>query len=106
MKLKEISGRFQESYEPVREKCERLLLNRDDYEVPMAVDYLIQIIGSGRADTMKEAYNMLDEQLHRWTMEKMQRDQLEIQQRQSRQLRNIEANSAASAAFDFINMIK
>lgn len=105
-KVTELSRQFQESYGPVREKCERLLLGQEDYEVPMAVDYLIYVIESGRAETMKEAYNMLDEQLHRWMMEKLQRDQLELQKKQCKQLRNIEINTAAGAAFDLFNLIK
>lgn len=64
--------RYQEKYAPVAEKCERLLLNKDEYAVPMSVDYLIQMIETGRVNTMNEAYDKLDEQLHRWTMEKLQ----------------------------------
>ncbi|MFT4107175.1 MAG: hypothetical protein QM657_15580 [Lacrimispora sp.] len=105
-KVEELINKFEKSYEPVQEKCQRLLFSREDYETPMAVDYLIEIIESGRAETMKEAYNMLDEQLHRWKMEEIQNKQLEMQKNQIRQLKNIEADSAASASFSFINMAK
>ena len=87
--LETLLERYQENYAPVAEKCERLLLDKDEYEVPMSVDYLIEMIKSGRVDTMKEAYDKLDEQLHRWTMEAMQRQQLNAQLEQCRQLRDI-----------------
>ena len=87
--LEALLERYQENYAPVAEKCERLLLDKDEYEVPMSVDYLIEMIKSGRVDTMKEAYDKLDEQLHRWTMEAIQRQQLNAQLEQCRQLRDI-----------------
>ena len=87
--LEALLERYQENYAPVAEKCERLLLDKDEYEVPMSVDYLIEMIKSGRVDTMKEAYDKLDEQFHRWTMEAIQRQQLNAQLEQCRQLRDI-----------------
>lgn len=87
--LETLLEHYQENYAPVAEKCERLLLDKDEYEVPMSVDYLIEMIKSGRVDTMKEAYDKLDEQLHRWTMEAIQRQQLNAQLEQCRQLRDI-----------------
>lgn len=65
------------------------MFHREEYEIPMAVDYLIQIIQTGRVDTMREAYDKLDEQLHRWTMEKLQNQQIEIQLYQCRLLQQI-----------------
>ena len=38
---------------------------------------------------MREAYDKLDEQLHRWTMEKLQNQQIEIQLYQCRLLQQI-----------------
>lgn len=58
--LNAILKRYQEKYTPVAEKCERLLLNKDEYAVPMSVDYLIQMIETGRVNTMNEAYDKLD----------------------------------------------
>lgn len=77
--LNALLKQYEESYRPVAKKCKRLLFHREEYEIPMAVDYLIQIIQTGRVDTMREAYDKLDEQLHRWTMEKLQNQQIEIQ---------------------------
>lgn len=105
-KLMDVNKRYWDSYGPVQEKCTRLLFDRDDYEVPMAVDYLIRMIEDGRADTMKEAYNMLDEQLYRWKMENMQNTQLQMQQKQCKQLRNIEAATTANVMLDFARLFR
>ena len=96
-----ILKRYQEKYTPVAEKCERLLLNKDEYAVPMSVDYLIQMIETGRVNTMNEAYDKLDEQLHRWTMEKLQKQQLDVQLEQSRQLKEISAWQKVQVSMEF-----
>lgn len=90
-----ILERYFEARKPVEDACRRLLLNRDDYETSMSVDYLIQMIETGRADTMREAYDKLDEQLHRWAMENMQKQQLEMQIAQNRRLQEISIMEAA-----------
>ena len=87
--LNALLKQYEESYRPVAKKCKGLLFHREEYEIPMAVDYLIQIIQTGRVDTMREAYDKLDEQLHRWTMEKLQNQQIEIQLYQCRLLAQI-----------------
>lgn len=87
--LNALLKQYEESYRPVAKKCKRLLFHREEYEISMAVDYLIQIIQTGRVDTMREAYDKLDEQLHRWTMEKLQNQQIEIQLYQCRLLQQI-----------------
>lgn len=87
--LNALLKQYEESYRPVAKKCKCLLFHREEYEIPMAVDYLIQIIQTGRVDTMREAYDKLDEQLHRWTMEKLQNQQIEIQLYQCRLLQQI-----------------
>ena len=99
--LNAILKRYQEKYTPVAEKCERLLLNKDEYAVPMSVDYLIQMIETGRVNTMNEAYDKLDEQLHRWTMEKLQKQQLDVQLEQSRQLKEISAWQKVQVSMEF-----
>ncbi len=99
--LNVIWNHYQENYAPVADRCERLLLNKEEYEVPMSVEYLIHMIESGRVDTMKEAYDKLDEQLHRWTMETLQKQQLDVQLEQSRQLREISAWQKVQASVQF-----
>lgn len=42
----------------------------DDYWYPLATTYLYKVVSSERADTLKEALAMFDEQLHRWKMER------------------------------------
>lgn len=99
--LHAIWDHYCEKYAPVAEKSERLLLNKEEYEVPMSVEYLIHMIETERVDTMKEAYDKLDEQLHRWTMETLQKQQLDIQLEQSRQLKEISAWQKVQASFQF-----
>ena len=103
--LNAILERYREAYGPVAEKCERLLLNKDEYNTPMSVDYLIHMIETGRVDSMKELYDKLDEQLHRWTMEKLQKDQLDVQIEQSRQLREISKWQKVHVAVDAAHFI-
>ena len=103
--LNDIWNHYQENYAPVAEKCRRLLLNKDEYEVPMSVEYLIHMIETGRVDTMKEAYDKLAEQLHRWTMEKLQKQQLDMQMEQNRQLREISAWQKVQATMQFGDFI-
>ena len=76
-------------------------MNKDEYAVPMSVDYLIQMIETGRVNTMNEAYDKLDEQLHRWTMEKLQKQQLDVQLEQSRQLKEISAWQKVQVSMEF-----
>ena len=71
----------------------------------MSVEYLIHMIETGRVDTMKEAYDKLDEQLHRWTMEKLQKQQLDMQMEQNRQLREISAWQKVQATMQFGDFI-
>ena len=50
---------------------------------------------------MNEAYDKLDEQLHRWTMEKLQKQQLDVQLEQSRQLKEISAWQKVQVSMEF-----
>ena len=54
---------------------------------------------------MKELYDKLDEQHHRWTMEKLQKDQLDVQIEQSRQLREISKWQKVHVAVDAAHFI-
>ena len=94
--LNALLKQYEENYIPVAKKCKHLLFHREEYEIPMAVDYLIQTIETGRVDTMREAYDKLDEQLHRWTMENLQKQQVELQMHQCRQLQKIIALETAN----------
>lgn len=54
------------------------LLVSPNYWSKNYVDYIIKIAQEGRVHTMAEAYQMLDEQIHRWNMENEMRYQSQI----------------------------
>ena len=65
-----------------------------DYWFPMATTYMYKIASAGRADTIKEALAMTDEQLHRWKVEGSYTRLLEEQRKQSATLKQIGIDTA------------
>ncbi|WP_394524832.1 hypothetical protein [Lacrimispora sp. JR3] len=53
----------------VKEKLEIISIIPEKYRYPLATDYLADVLICGRADTMKEALNLYEEQIHRWKVE-------------------------------------
>lgn len=51
-----------------------------NYRNQQAIGYLFLVIDSGRAETLKEAYNLYEEQLHRWKMEELAQQSVEAQE--------------------------
>ena len=51
-----------------------------EYIYPIALEYFINVITSGRADTMKEAMNLYEDQVHKWKMENLAESALLAQQ--------------------------
>jgi hypothetical protein len=41
----------------------------EKYRYPLSTDFLADVLICGRADTMKEALNLYEEQIHRWNVE-------------------------------------
>lgn len=58
-----------------------------------------------RANTLPEAINLYEEQLHRWKLEEQNDMILESQYRQEQRLANIEFYSALSASLDAATMM-
>ena len=56
---------------------------------PRAIDYLLLAARTGRADDMKEALRLLDEQKHRWTMEGLARETLAAQKQQAAAMQSL-----------------
>lgn len=52
----------------------------ETYRNAEAACFMILAVKDGRADNLKEAMNMYEEQLHRWKMENMLQDALQMQQ--------------------------
>jgi hypothetical protein len=64
-----------------------------NYRYPMATNYIYEVFRDGRVNTLNEALNMYDTQLHRWKMEKMGEKMLTEQQRQTNIMKVIAANT-------------
>ncbi|MBQ2715871.1 MAG: hypothetical protein IJF21_03630 [Clostridia bacterium] len=50
------------------------------YRNPQATSYMLLAVSNGRADTLKEAINLYEEQLHRWKLEQYARQGAEAQE--------------------------
>ena len=77
-----------------------------DYQYFYAVSFFEQALANGRADSMKEAINLFEEQLHRETLEQNSRRMLDAQFEQSwmiaeaqQSARNASINSGIAAGF-------
>ncbi len=64
-----------------------------EYRTSFAIDYLIGVIKSERADSLKEALAMFDEYFHRYKMENMSREMVSYNAVQTELLKNIEINT-------------
>lgn len=56
-----------------------------EYCEPSIIDCLVQFIESGRADTLKEALNLYEDQLHKEVMIKLQEEQIKLGQKLTEQ---------------------
>lgn len=70
----------------------------------MATEYLIKVVAAGRADSLKEALNLFDAQLHRWRVEEANNAIL-AQQLQTAHLASIRTSSKISAAANVTNTL-
>ena len=64
----------------------------DTYRNTQAACYMLLAVKDGRADTLKEAMNLYEEQLHRWKMEKLAADSARMQQIQLEAMQELAAN--------------
>lgn len=60
-----------------------------DYWYPLATSFMVKTVQAGRATTLPEAIDKLEEQLHRWRLEESNAQILAQQQAQSQQLAEI-----------------
>lgn len=64
----------------IRGKMEVISMIPEKYRYTLATSYIAEVLECGRADTMKEALNLYEEQLHRWKMESKMDAMLKNQQ--------------------------
>ena len=77
-----------------------LSLIPDEYWYPRATGYIFRLAETGRIETINQGLQMLDEQIHRWSVEDANEQIVAEQQAQSRSLRSIAVSSAINA---FVN---
>ena len=75
----------------------------NDYWYPMATNYLLKVVQTGRADTVNQALQMFDEQLHRWKVEEANASIVAQQKAQTEALKGIRRSSAINAAANVVN---
>lgn len=68
-----------------------------DYWYPLAIESLIKLLQSNRADDLRQALNLFDEQAHRWKIEEANSQILQMQQMQTAHLNSIRKSSKVSA---------
>lgn len=93
-----------------RDHEQELAFLPEDYWFPLATGYLIKVVKSGRVNSLNEALDMLDAQLHRWNVEAANDEILAQQQEQTAHLKSIrrsnKVNAAANVANAFNNINK
>jgi hypothetical protein len=70
------------------------------YLYPIATHYLAELFCEGRADTLPDALEKLDEQIHRWNMEEHMRDLIAAQRESNERLARMEALATIDAFLD------
>lgn len=68
-----------------------------NYRYPLAIDYIIQCFVNGRADNLKEAVNLYEQQIHFWKVENYLEQLNQMQWQQNLALQNIEYMSKRAA---------
>ena len=87
---------FEENYEV-------LSFLPDDYWYPLATSYLVKAIASKRVETLGDALDRFDAQLHRWKVEEANAAILAQQQAQTEHLKSIRTSSKVNATANVVN---
>ena len=85
------------------ENYEALSFLPDDYWYPLATSYLIKAIASKRVETLGDALDRFDAQLHRWKVEEANANMLAQQQAQTAHLKSIRTSSKVNATANVVN---
>ena len=80
---KAIDHLIDESGNFARENLNVLDFLPDIYRTQLAAAFMERVVRTGRADTLKEAINLFEEQLHRWTLEEQGRQLLQQKELQT-----------------------
>lgn len=75
----------------------------EEYWYPMATNYLYKVIRAGRAESVSQALQMYDDQLHRWKIEEANAEMVSQQKAQTVALKGIRKSNAINAAANVAN---
>lgn len=103
--------KVQEQIEQETIKINRLIKSNEkiikfipsEYWYPMAMEYLVKVVTTGRVNTLNEALSMYDEQLHRWKMENINMQMLTEKRAQTEYLKSISTTNTISAVANIFN---
>lgn len=84
----------------IQQNIDILKLIPNKYWYPIATNYLVELVATGRADTLSTAFDKLEVQIHYWNMENSMKDQLKLQQTQADLLVGIAIATTVSALSD------
>ncbi len=93
----QLKKKASEASEYVQQNIDTLKFIPNKYWYPIATNYLVELIETGRADTLPTAIDKLEVQIHYWNMENSMKEQLKIQQTQSDLLVGIALATTVSA---------
>ena len=96
----QLKKKANEASEYVQQNIDTLKFIPNKYWYPIATNYLVELIETGRADTLSTAIDKLEVQIHYWNMENSMKDQLKIQQSQADLLVGIAIATTVSAFSD------
>lgn len=78
--------------------AERIVVVPENYRYLMAVECMYGYFVNRRADSLKEAINLYEEELYRMRQEQRSEQMVALQRQQNSALNNISASSAINAA--------
>lgn len=76
-----------------------------DYRYPLAIEYMTKLIQTGRAQTLGDALDRFEAQLHRWKLETNSAQMITLQQQQTAYLASIKTSSKISAIANVGNTV-
>ncbi len=85
--------------------AERINIVPVDYQYLMAIEYMYSYFCNGRADTLKEAVNLYEEELFRMRQEQRSEQLVELQAQQAHSLSRVQQAATVTAVATSVNTI-
>ncbi|MDR2532745.1 MAG: hypothetical protein LBC82_07890 [Oscillospiraceae bacterium] len=81
---------------------DKILLIPPQYRYSLALETMLELIQSGRADSWEKCADKYEEQYHRWVMEQNSQESLELQKQTLAAVKSAKAYAGAAAVFSGI----